>query len=185
MVWLQNLAKYFRRWTRAMCRVSRCAAGGNGGRICADRASLFGGTDRRTANGCFPVCAAVPANCCHASRSPVHDRAGSEPDSQSDVQNQICPNYLPSMFDCSSLIVIVQSYSTFASASTSAPQLLSTGPTRHQPWHTVRAPQAKSWSCSLFIRGQWSAVLWDLSLANLPNGAAEMMGVSAFRVEPY
>src|ERR1700677_2991871 len=40
--------------------------------------------------------------------------------SQSAFKTQICQNYLPSVFNCNSLVVVVQSYSSFASANTSA-----------------------------------------------------------------
>jgi Flp pilus assembly protein TadG len=104
--------------------------------------------------------------------------------SQSAFKTQICQNYLPSVFSCSSLILIVQSYPSFAAANTSAPALYSNG----QPITT--------WAYSPGTQGQimvvqlvypWSVVSGPLgfSLANLPNSAAEMMGVTAFRVEPY
>jgi Flp pilus assembly protein TadG len=106
--------------------------------------------------------------------------------SQSTFKNLICTNYLPSIFNCSSLIVVVQSASSFAAANTSAPSLYSNG---------VAVPQS-SFAYSPGTPGQvmvvqlaypWSVFGGPLgfSLANLPGGAREMMGISAFRVEPY
>src|ERR1700761_2902024 len=43
--------------------------------------------------------------------------------SQSSFKTQICQNYLPPVFVCNSLIVVVQAYSSFASANTGAPAL--------------------------------------------------------------
>jgi Flp pilus assembly protein TadG len=43
--------------------------------------------------------------------------------SQSSFKTQVCQNYLPALFNCNSLVVIVQSYSSFSSANTSAPAL--------------------------------------------------------------
>jgi len=43
--------------------------------------------------------------------------------SQAAFKTQICQNYLPQLFNCSSLVVVAQSYSSFASASTSAPSV--------------------------------------------------------------
>jgi Flp pilus assembly protein TadG len=105
-------------------------------------------------------------------------------DTQSAFKTYICQNYLPSIFSCNSLIVVVQSYSSFAAANTAAPALYSNG------------QQVNTWAYSPGTPGQvmvvqlvypWSVFSGPLgfSLANLPNGAAEMMGVSAFRVEPY
>jgi Flp pilus assembly protein TadG len=104
---------------------------------------------------------------------------------QSAFKTQVCNNYLPSiLFNCNSLIVIVQNYADFASANTSTPVLYSNG----QP--------VTNWAYNPGTPGQvvvvklvypWSVVMGPLgfALASLPNGAAEMMGVMAFRVEPY
>jgi Flp pilus assembly protein TadG len=105
--------------------------------------------------------------------------------SQSAFKTQICQNYLPVLFKCNSLVVIVQSYSSFSSANTSAPAL-----------YDAQGNPVSSWAYSPGGQGQvmvvqliypWSVVSGPLGfvLANLPNNAAEMMGVSAFRVEPY
>jgi Flp pilus assembly protein TadG len=106
-------------------------------------------------------------------------------DSQTAFKNQVCQNYLPSvLFNCNSLIVIVQSYQSFAAANTSAPALYNNG----QP--------VTNWAYSPGTPGQimvvqlvypWSVVGGPLgfTLSNLPNSAREMMGVTAFRVEPY
>jgi Flp pilus assembly protein TadG len=106
-------------------------------------------------------------------------------DTQAQFKNRICPAYLPSMlFNCNNLIVIVQSYQDFASANPGMPALYSNG----QP--------ITNWAYNPGTPGQvvvvqlvypWSVVMGPLgfALSNLPNGAAEMMGVTAFRVEPY
>lgn len=105
--------------------------------------------------------------------------------SQSAFKTQICQNYLPSLFNCNSLIIVVQTYSSFASANTSAPAL-----------YNSQGQAVSSWAYNPGNPGQvmvvqlvypWSVVSGPLGfvLANLPNSAAEMMGVSAFRVEPY
>ena len=104
--------------------------------------------------------------------------------SQSVFKNQICKNYLPSMFNCSSLILIVQSYPSFAAANTSAPALYSNGlPITTWPY----SPGTQGQIMVVQLVYPWSVVSGPLgfSLANLPNNAAEMMGVTAFRVEPY
>jgi Flp pilus assembly protein TadG len=105
--------------------------------------------------------------------------------SQSAFQTQICQNYLPVLFNCSSLIVIVQSYSTFASANTSAPQLYNN---QGQPITTwAYDPGSPGQVMVVQLVYKWSVVSGPLGyvLANLPNSATEMMGITAFRVEPY
>jgi Flp pilus assembly protein TadG len=88
------------------------------------------------------------------------------------------------LFNCNNLILVVQTYSSFAAANTSAPQLYSNG------------QLITSWAYDPGIPGEvmvvqlvypWSVIGGPLGfvLSNLPNNAAEMMGVSAFRVEPY
>ena len=105
--------------------------------------------------------------------------------SQSAFKTQVCQNYLPVLFNCNSLIVVVQSYSSFASANTAAPAL-----------YDAQGNAVNTWAYSPGSQGQimvvqlvypWSVVSGPLGfvLANLPNNAAEMMGIAAFRVEPY
>ena len=105
--------------------------------------------------------------------------------SQSAFQTKICQNYLPVLFNCNSLIVIVQSYSTFASANTSAPQLYNN---QGQPITTwTYSPGSPGQVMVVQLVYKWSVVSGPLGfmLANLPNSATEMMGITAFRVEPY
>jgi Flp pilus assembly protein TadG len=100
----------------------------------------------------------------------------------STIASKVCPAML---FNCTStLIVIVQNYSSFAAANTSAPALYSDG----QPITTwAYNPGNPGDVMVVQLVYPWSVVSGPLGfvLANLPNSAAEMMGVSAFRVEPY
>jgi Flp pilus assembly protein TadG len=105
--------------------------------------------------------------------------------SQSAFKTQVCQNYLPVLFNCNSLIVIVQSYSSFSSANTSAPALYDAQGNPVSTW--AYSPGAQGQVMVIQLVYPWSVVSAPLGfvLANLPNSAAEMMGVSAFRVEPY
>jgi hypothetical protein len=105
--------------------------------------------------------------------------------SQSSFKTQICQNYLPPVFDCNSLIVVVQSYSSFASANTSAPALYNGQGQAVTTW--AYTPGSPGQIMVVQLVYPWSVVKGPLGfmLGSLPNGAAEMMGVSAFRVEPY
>jgi Flp pilus assembly protein TadG len=105
--------------------------------------------------------------------------------SQAAFKTQICQNYLPSVFNCNSLVIVVQNYSSFAAASTSAPSM-----------YNSQGQPVTTWAYNPGNPGQimvvqlvypWSVVNGPLGfvLSNLPNNAAEMMGVSALRVEPY
>jgi Flp pilus assembly protein TadG len=102
-------------------------------------------------------------------------------------KTDICPQ-ISMMFDCnsSSLMVNVRSYSDFSSADGSEPQLT----------FDAQGNVTNSWSWAPGTPGQvmvvqliyqWPIVNGPLGyvLSSLGNGHAEMMGVSAFRVEPY
>lgn len=106
-------------------------------------------------------------------------------DSQTAFKNQICQKFLPAaLFKCTSLIVVVQSYPSFAAANTSSPALYSGG----QPvTNFAYSPGTPGQVMVVQLIYPWSVVGGPLgfTLANLPNNAAEMMGVTAFRVEPY
>jgi hypothetical protein len=92
---------------------------------------------------------------------------------------------LPAVFNCNSLIVIVQSYSSFSGANTSAPALYDAQGNPVSTW--AYSPGAQGQVMVVQLVYPWSVVSGPLGfvLANLPNSAAEMMGVAAFRVEPY
>jgi len=104
---------------------------------------------------------------------------------QSQFESAICPT-IQALFNCNNLMVNVQNYSDFSSASTSAPTLT----------YNSNGTVSNSWSYSPGTPGevmvvqliyQWPVVGGPLgfTLANLANGSVEMMGVTAFRVEPY
>jgi Flp pilus assembly protein TadG len=104
---------------------------------------------------------------------------------QSQFQTAVCP-MVSALFNCNSLMVNVQTYSTFSGASAAAPTLTFDG----------HGNVTNTWSYSPGTPGQvmvvqliyqWPIVNIPLGsvLPNLGNGHAEMMGVSAFRVEPY
>jgi Flp pilus assembly protein TadG len=104
---------------------------------------------------------------------------------QAQFQNAICPLIKP-LFNCNQLMVDVQSYVSFANADASSPTLT----------YNAQGNVTNNWSYNPGTPGQvvvvrliyqWSAVGGPLGfvLSNLPNGTSELMGVSAFRVEPY
>jgi Flp pilus assembly protein TadG len=104
--------------------------------------------------------------------------------SQTTFKTYVCNNYLPSLFNCGSLIVSVQTYQNFAAASTTAPALYNgSNPITSFPY----SPGTQGQIMVVQLVYPWSVVSGPLgfTIANLPNNAAEMMGIAAFRVEPY
>ena len=101
----------------------------------------------------------------------------------STIQTKVCP-LVQSLFTCSNIIVIVQDYTSFASANTSTPQLYNNGQQVTSFAYNVGTPGDVM---VVQLAYQWPVIGGPLgfTLANLPNGNAELVGVSAFRVEPY
>ena len=104
---------------------------------------------------------------------------------QSQFVNIVCPMIKP-LLNCSALMVDVQSYSSFSGADASKPNLT----------YNAQGQVSNNWQYSPGSPGQvgvvrliyqWQTVGGPLgfTLAKLPNGMAELMGVTAYRVEPY
>lgn len=105
--------------------------------------------------------------------------------SQSQFQTEVCP-MVSALFTCSSLMVNVQTYASATGASASAPTLTFNG----------QGKVTNTWAYSPGTPGQLMVVqliyLWPIVsgpfgyvLPNLLNNQTPIMGVSAFRVEPY
>jgi len=104
-------------------------------------------------------------------------------DTQAAFKTSICNSYLPTiLFKCNSLIVSVQSGSA---ATTAMPALYNSSgqPITSFPY----SPGQPGDTVVVILAYPWPTVMGPLgfALSNLPNGAAEMMGVAAYRVEPY
>ena len=106
-------------------------------------------------------------------------------DEQQFIQNVICPQ-IETLFTCSSVMVNVQSYSSFAGANSAMPALT----------FNAQGQVTNNWAYNPGNQGdvmvvqliyQWPIVSGPFGyvLANLGNGKTEIMGVAAFRVEPY
>ncbi len=104
---------------------------------------------------------------------------------QAQFETEVCP-MISALFSCSSLMVNVQSYTSFSGANASEPALT----------FNSQGQVSNTWSYDPGTPGevmvvqliyQWPIVSGPLGyvLSSLGNGHAEMMGVSAFRVEPY
>jgi Flp pilus assembly protein TadG len=97
----------------------------------------------------------------------------------------VCP-LVKALFTCSNIMVNVQSSASFSGVSASAPTLT----------YNANGTVSNTWSYSTGTQGeimvvqliyQWPIVGMPIRnvLSNLGNGTTEMMGVTAFRVEPY
>ena len=87
----------------------------------------------------------------------------------STIVGMVCPTAL---FTCGNMYIVVQDYSTFAGASTSAPAMYNgstPGIPRPVTLSTALARRrATSWWSSLFMRGRWSPGPWDSTLPICP-----------------
>ena len=110
---------------------------------------------------------------------------GSGQTEQQMITNVICPQ-IQTLFNCSSVMVNVQSFSSFGTANASTPTLT----------FDARGQVTNNWSYNPGNPGdvmvvqliyQWPIVSGPFGyvLSNLGNGKTEIVGVAAFRVEPY
>jgi Flp pilus assembly protein TadG len=101
------------------------------------------------------------------------------------ITKVICPK-IQTLFSCSSLMVNVQTYSSFVGANSAEPVLT----------YNAQGQVTNTWAYNPGNPGdvmvvqliyQWPIVSGPFGyvLKNLGNGKTELMGVSAFRVEPY
>lgn len=97
----------------------------------------------------------------------------------------VCP-MVQAVFNCNNVMINVQNYSSFASASTGAPTLT----------YNAQGQVNNTWSYSPGNPGdvmvvqliyQWPILggPFGYVLPSLGNGTTEVMGISAFRIEPY
>jgi Flp pilus assembly protein TadG len=99
--------------------------------------------------------------------------------------NDVCP-MVQALFNCNNLMINVQSTTSFGSASTGAPTLTyNANGTVSNAWSFAPGTQGEIMVVQLIY--QWPIVGMPIGnvLSSLGNGTTEMMGVTAFRVEPY
>lgn len=104
---------------------------------------------------------------------------------QAQFAADVCP-MVQALFTCANLMINVQSYSDFCSASTAAPTL--TYNAQGQVTNTwTYAPGNPGRVMVVQLIYQWPIVggPFGYVLPNLGNRTTEMMGVTAFRIEPY
>jgi Flp pilus assembly protein TadG len=104
---------------------------------------------------------------------------------QSGFAGDVCPS-ISALFTCANLMIDVSSYSSFSGATVSTPTLT----------YNAQGNVTNTWNYSPGAAGQivvvrlmyqWPLISGPFALIvpNLSNGTSLMMGVTAFRVEPY
>jgi Flp pilus assembly protein TadG len=104
---------------------------------------------------------------------------------ESQFENEICP-MISALFTCSKLMVNVSAYTSFSTASATAPTLtFNSGGAVTNSWSYTSGTPGQVMVVQLIY--QWPIVSGPFGyvLPNISNGTTEMMGVTAFRVEPY
>lgn len=98
--------------------------------------------------------------------------------------NDVCP-LLAAMFTCANVYVNVQTYNDFSSASTASPTLTYNNGAVSNTWAYDLGSPGQVMVLQLVY--QWPIISGPLGsvVSDLGNGTAEMMGVTAFRVEPF
>ena len=180
---LRHLAKYYRRDVRRFCRARNGATAVEFALIApAFLAMLFAILETTL----FLFAQATLQNAAmEAGRLFMTGQAQNGNVTQSQFESDVCP-MVQALFNCSNLMVNVAAYSNFSSANASTPTLTYNG----------SGAVTNSWSYTPGTPGQvmvvqliyqWPIVSGPFGsvLSNLGNGTTEMMGVSAFRVEPY
>jgi Flp pilus assembly protein TadG len=105
--------------------------------------------------------------------------------SQSDFKaNTICP-MLTALFTCNNVQVDVATYSSFSSAVTSAPALYDTNGALISTGIWSPGTQGDVMVIQLVYPWQIFGIPLGSILPDTGHGTAEIMGVSAFKVEPY
>ena len=106
----------------------------------------------------------------------------------SNVINDVCTNTnLSLIFNCSQMFVVAQDAASFAAASTSAPALYNGNTLNTQSNYTFDTNANPGGIMVVQLIYPWPVLNGPLgfNISNLPNNQAELMGISAFRVEPY
>jgi Flp pilus assembly protein TadG len=103
----------------------------------------------------------------------------------STLTTMVCPSAL---FNCSNMFIVVQDYSSFAAANTSAPAMYNGSTPNTQANYTYNSAGAQPGDVVVVqLVYAWPVITGPLgfNISNLVNNQIELMGVSAFRVEPY
>ena len=104
------------------------------------------------------------------------------------IITNVCTNTnLSLLFNCNNMYVVVQDYSSFAAANTSPPAMYNGNTPLNQSNYTFDSTPPPGNVVVVQLVYAWPVLSAPLgfNIANLPNNQAQLMGISAFRVEPY
>jgi Flp pilus assembly protein TadG len=179
----RNLAKYFRRDVSRFCAARNGATAVEFAMIApAFLATLFAILESTL----FLFAQATLQNAAdEAGRLFMTGQAQNAGTTQTQFENEICP-MISALFTCTKLMVNVSAYTDFSAASASPPALTfnSSGAVTNSWSYTAGTPGQVMVVQLVY---QWPIVSGPFGyvLPNISNGTTEMMGVTAFRVEPY
>jgi len=183
---MEILAEHFLRHTRRVLRFYRAEGGAT-----AVEFALIGPAFIATLLAVLQVCVFLFAQmviqnaAVEAGRYFLTGQAQSNNWTASNIITNVCTNTNVSLlFNCSNMYVVVQNYAAFASASTSAPAMYN-GTTPITTYAFDPGIQGEVMVVQLIYA--WPVITGPLgfNISNLPNNQIQLMGVSAFRVEPY
>jgi Flp pilus assembly protein TadG len=104
---------------------------------------------------------------------------------QAQLVQSICPS-VQSFFDCNGLMIDLQAYSSFSGASTGKPTITFNGSGQvSNTWNYT--PGSQGQVVVLRVMYQWPVIVapYALVVPTLANNKTLIMGITAFRVEPY
>jgi Flp pilus assembly protein TadG len=103
----------------------------------------------------------------------------------STIVSNVCPSAL---FNCSNMYIVVQDYSSFAGANTSAPAMYNGSTANTQANYTFNSTGAAPTDIVVVqLVYAWPVITgpFGFNISNLPNNQIQLTGVTAVRVEPY
>jgi len=180
------LAGCLRRRVALICRFCRAESGAT-----AVEFAIIGPAFIATLVAALQVCLvlfaqlAIQNAAVQAGRYFMTGQAQSNNWSASTVVGMVCPTAL---FTCSNMYIVVQDYSSFAAANTSAPAMYNGSTPNTQSNYTYNSTGAQMGDVVVVqLVYAWPVItgLLAFNISNLPNNQIQLTGVSAFRVEPY
>jgi Flp pilus assembly protein TadG len=185
----RNLIKYFHARGRDVSRFSRAERGATAVEF-AIIAPVFIATIVALLQVCIFVFAqmAIQTAAVQAGRYFMTGQAQNGSWTASDIINDVCTNTnLSLIFNCTKMFVVAQDAASFAAANTSAPALYNGAQLNNQSDYTFDNTANPGGIMVVQLIYPWPVLSGPLgfNISNLPNNQAELMGITAFRVEPY
>jgi len=186
LVMMAKIAEYVRRRARTIVRFGRAEAG-----TTAVEFAIIGPAFIATLVAVFQVCIFLTAQMAiqnaavEAGRLFMTGQAQNNGWSASTVVTKVCPTAL---FTCANMYIVVQNYASFSAANTSAPAMYNGTTALNQSNYAYDLTTTTASDVAVVqLLYAWPVVAAPLgfNISNLPNNQTELMGVSAFKVEPY